>query len=58
MKKKTLDDYFLQIKKGKNLGFELAKHLNDPIGVLRKFVKSAKLMDNLKKNKIKSEGKS
>ncbi len=37
--KKTLDDYFYQIKQGEFYGFDFDTNLNEKIGVLRKFVK-------------------
>jgi len=37
--KKSLDDYLLQIRFGKILGFDFVKHKNANIGVLRKFVR-------------------
>jgi hypothetical protein len=42
LSKKTLDDYYSQIKLGENYGFEFEKHENEGIGVLRKFVKEKK----------------
>lgn len=41
-KKKSLDDYYFQIKKGKELGFDFLKNLGKGIGVLRQFVKEEK----------------
>ena len=41
-KKKSLDDYYFQIKKGKELGFDFLKNLGKGIGTLRQFVKEAK----------------
>lgn len=37
--KKTLDDYFYQIKQGEYYGFDFEANKNYKIGVLRKFVK-------------------
>ena len=37
--KKTLDDYLLQIKNGKKYNFPFDQHLDDNVGVLRKFIK-------------------
>jgi len=39
---KSLDDYFLQLKFGKKLGFDFEKHKNEKVGVLRKYVKKNK----------------
>ena len=40
--KKSLDDYLIQLRNGRNLGFNFNKHQNDKIGVLRSFVKKNK----------------
>jgi len=40
--KKSLDDYFLQLKFGKRLGFDFEKYKNEKVGVLRKYVKRNK----------------
>ena len=37
--KKTLDDYFRQIKQGQAYGFDFEANLHRKIGVLRKFVR-------------------
>ena len=42
IQKKTLDDYLLQIRCGKNYGFDFNKHSNEKIGKLRSFVKKFK----------------
>ena len=39
MKKKTLDDYLLQLRQGKTLGFNFEENRNSKVGVLRKFVR-------------------
>jgi len=44
--KKSLDDYFLQLRMGKLYGFDFNGHKNDNIGVLRTFIK------NIKKDKV------
>ena len=54
MKKKTLDDYFLQIKQGKLYGFDFEHNSNNKIGVLRAFVK--KMRENDKKEEEKKPG--
>lgn len=38
--KKSMDDYLLQIRQGKQLGFDFKAHKNSKIGVLRQFVKA------------------
>jgi hypothetical protein len=48
MAKKTLDDYFYQIKMAQEFGFEFEENLHQKIGVLRKFVR-----ENKKKNENK-----
>ena len=40
--KKSLDDYLIQLRNGRNLGFNFNEHQNDKIGVLRSFVKKYK----------------
>lgn len=42
LSKKTLDDYYSQIKLGESYNFDFEKHEGDGIGVLRKFVKEKK----------------
>jgi hypothetical protein len=39
--KKTLDDYYYQLRQAHYYGFDFQIHKNDKIGVLRKFVKQA-----------------
>ena len=39
LSRKTLDDYFAQIKKAEINGFNFEKNANSKMGVLRKFVK-------------------
>ena len=40
--KKSLDDYLIQLRNGRNLGFNFNEHQNDKIGVLRSFVEKHK----------------
>jgi hypothetical protein len=40
--KKSLDDYFLQLKNGKLNGFNFNEHKNDKIGILRNWNKHHK----------------
>ncbi len=47
--KKSLDDYFLQLKNGKKNGFNFNEHKNDKIGILRAWNK--KKRSNEKSNK-------
>ena len=44
--KKSLDDYLIQLRAGRNLGFNFNEHQNDRIGVLRSFIKKAKYEKN------------
>lgn len=37
--KKSLDDYFYQLRVGEKHDFEFHEHLHDKIGVLRNFIK-------------------
>ena len=46
--KKSLDDYLLQLRFGRKLGFDFEKHKNDRVGVLRKFVKLNKSQVKIK----------
>lgn len=50
--KKTLDDYFYQIKQGQEYGFDFEANLHQKIGVLRKYVR-----EHHKKNKPKNSVK-
>ncbi|CAD8086504.1 unnamed protein product [Paramecium sonneborni] len=50
--KKSLDDYQIQIKKGRKFGFNFNEHKNEKVGVLRAFVKKNSC---LKKKKIQLE---
>jgi len=40
--KKSLDDYLLQIRSAKKMGFNFQEHSNERVGVLRSFVKKTK----------------
>jgi len=40
--KKSLDDYLIQIRNGKQYGFNFNEHKNDKVGILRAFVKKHK----------------
>ena len=42
--KKSLDDYLLQLKMGRQFGFNFNEHKNDRIGVLRKYNSKVKSM--------------
>lgn len=50
--KKTLDDYFYQIKQGEHYNFDFDEHLHEKIGVLRKFVKENHTKKEVKPSKI------
>jgi hypothetical protein len=39
--KKTLDDYYYQLRQAEYYGFDFQTHKEDKIGVLRRFVKQA-----------------
>ena len=43
--KKSLDDYFLQLKNGQKNGFNFNEHKNDKIGILRAYNKKNKKAD-------------
>lgn len=40
--KKSLDDYYCQLRLAEQYGFDFAKHLHEKMGVLRSFVKDRK----------------
>ena len=40
--KKSLDDYLIQLRIGKMLGFNFNEHQNDKVGILRSFVRKHK----------------
>ena len=42
MSKKTLDEYYNQIKEGKKFGFDFNRYKRDKVNVLRGFVKKKK----------------
>jgi hypothetical protein len=37
--KKSLDDYFFQLRMGEKHGFDFAKNMDNKVGLLRSFVK-------------------
>ena len=40
--KKSLDDYYLQLRLGKTYGFNFNEHKDDNVGVLRAFIKNSR----------------
>ena len=52
LSKKTLDEYFNQIKEGNKYGFDFNKYKKDKVNVLRGFVKQKKAKDE-NENKVK-----
>ena len=40
LSRKTLDDYYAQIRKAEHFNFDFTVHALDKMGVLRKFVKT------------------
>lgn len=40
--KKSLDDYYYQLRLGEKYGFDFKCHLDDKIGILRMFIKDVK----------------
>jgi hypothetical protein len=46
--KKSLDDYLIQLRIGKQFGFIFNEHKNDKVGVLRAFVKKHKFLEENK----------
>lgn len=57
MSKKTLDEYFNQIKEGKKYGFDFNKYKRDKVNVLRGFVKKKKAEDPKENKKKRKEEK-
>jgi hypothetical protein len=58
LSKKTLDEYFNQIKEGKNYGFDFNKYKKDKVNVLRAYVKKKKAQepkDNTNQRKRKKK---
>ena len=55
LSKKTLDEYFNQIKEGKKYGFDFNKYKRDKVNVLRGFVKKKKALEPKDKNKRKKK---
>ena len=61
LSKKTLDEYFNQIKEGKKYNFDFNKHKKDKVNILRGYVKKMnnnnlqKSLKKEKKRKIKKE---
>ena len=51
LSKKTLDEYFNQIKEGKKYNFDFNKHKRDKVNILRGYVKK---MNNI--NGIQTKG--
>ena len=56
LSKKTLDEYFNQIKEGNKYGFDFNKYKKDKVNVLRGFVKQKKAKDE-NENKVKKKKK-
>lgn len=40
--KKSLDDYYYQLRLGEKYDFDFTSHLNEKVGVLRTFIKEIK----------------
>ena len=57
LSKKTLDEYFNQIKEGKKYGFDFNKYKRDKVNVLRGFVKKKKAEDPKENKKKRKEEK-
>lgn len=48
--KKSLDDYYYQLRMGQKYGFDFHHHMMDGIGVLRSFLKDFKNRRKMDKN--------
>ena len=55
MSKKSLDDYLLQIRAGKEFNFDYQKHWNEKVGVLRSYVRKRKKQLQELKKKFKNK---
>jgi len=54
--KKSLDDYYLQLRLGRKYGFDFNKHKDDNVGVLRTFIKNERANEKKEsENSIHSE---
>jgi len=53
--KKSLDDYLMQLRYAKILGFDFQKHKDDKIGVLRRFVKAGRAKGELKTKRTRGD---
>ena len=53
--KKSLDDYFLQLRLGKTYGFNFNEHKDENVGVLRAFIKNARSEDKRDKGDAKDD---
>lgn len=51
MPKKSLDDYYYQLKLGEKYAFDFKAHLSDRIGVLRTFLKGININKHDKNDK-------
>ena len=57
MSKKSLDDYYYQLKLGEKYDFDFRSHLLDKIGLLRNFIKDKKKTKGWKKEKAEKAEK-
>lgn len=53
LSRKTLDDYYAQLRKGEMYNFDFQAFKHEKMGVLRKFVKAQEKANPSKKNKGK-----
>lgn len=55
--KKSLDDYYYQLRLGEKYDFDFKMYLNEKVGVLRTFIKEVKTRKKDSKNKIEKHPK-
>lgn len=58
LSKKTLDEYFNQIKEGNKYHFDFNKHKKDKVNLLRGYVKKMQIKEGIKKAENKGKSKS
>lgn len=55
--KKSLDDYYYQLRLGEKYDFDFNSHMNDKVGVLRTFIKDVKSSKKDSRRKIEKHPK-
>lgn len=55
--KKSLDDYYYQLRLGEKYDFDFTSHLNEKVGVLRTFIKEIKSSKKESRKKMEKHPK-